>query len=27
MALEELNPLVTQIKTLRDRAQVLRGYL
>jgi len=27
MALEELNPLATQIKTLRDRAQVLRGYL
>jgi len=27
MAVEELNPLANQLKTLRDRAQVLRGYL
>jgi len=27
MAIEELNPLQNQLKELRDRAQVLRGYL
>jgi len=27
MALEELNPLVTQLKELRERALILRGYL
>jgi len=27
MALEELNPLTTQLKELRERALVLRGYL
>jgi hypothetical protein len=27
MALEELNPLSNQLKELRERALVLRGYL
>jgi hypothetical protein len=27
MTIEELNPLQNQLKDLRDRAQVLRGYL
>jgi len=27
MALEELNPLSTQLKELRERALILRGYL
>jgi len=27
MALEELNPLTTLLKELRERALVLRGYL
>jgi len=27
MAVEELNPLSNQLKELRERAQILRGYL
>jgi len=27
MALEELNPLSNQLKELRERALILRGYL
>jgi len=27
MALEALNPLTNQLKELRERAQILRGYL
>jgi len=27
MAVEELNALSNQLKELRDRAQILRGYL
>jgi len=27
MLLEELNPLTNQLKELRDRALILRGYL